>query len=261
MSVTYTVAAGENGYVDTGPTWVTGAAGVLLVAASSALPAALRLTTLPVSSQARSKPPTPIYTSSLTYSSMSLYLYKIGGGSGTLTVRVMTSPTAAAWSGSNLPTVTSGTLVATLVDTSTSGPLTIPLDPATGSTTSKLGNITPIYRSSRWPGSLAFVLVWTGATRLRLQSAEGAALLPNPSLYAPALITESVPEFTGLEGPAKAQSRADRCPRCGQPSLRETWLQDGYGKTFVCQDCWDPGDPLWHRRTPRPSKPGINDVG
>ena len=46
--------------------------------------------------------------------------------------------------------------------------------------------------------------------------------------------------FTGLEGPWRAQGRADECPKCGGKSTRDRWVRDRYTKLMVCPRCYDP---------------------
>lgn len=162
------------------------------------------------------------------------------------TWNVYLSPTIdpAAFSAGNPPS-TAWTRVGTLADNGPAGVRQIPLDGAL---------MARRYRDTRWRGKFALALEYTGVGIPTVSLVERGTTLPT-------LTVEPYPAFTGFEGHVEAQSRADRCPRCGIPSLRETWAVDGYSKTFVCPDCWDPADPLWNRRTPRPVRPGINDVG
>lgn len=43
--------------------------------------------------------------------------------------------------------------------------------------------------------------------------------------------------------PELRDSRPDFCPRCGNPTFREDWVRDGYTKSRVCTECYDPPDP------------------
>lgn len=55
--------------------------------------------------------------------------------------------------------------------------------------------------------------------------------------------------FTGLEGPWRAEGRADECPKCGGKSTRDKWVKDGYGRgVMVCPRCWDPENTVGRNR-------------
>ena len=72
---------------------------------------------------------------------------------------------------------------------------------------------------------------------------------------------EVLPELTGLDGLQynRAQSRVDRCRKCGLPSLRQEWVRDGYSKLLVCPNCWDPKQRDEDRQPVQPEDPlGIN---
>lgn len=58
----------------------------------------------------------------------------------------------------------------------------------------------------------------------------------------PTLVGDETPFLTGLPTDKNRLSRADWCPRCGQPIFREQLITDGYTKSLVCRDCWDPGE-------------------
>ena len=80
----------------------------------------------------------------------------------------------------------------------------------------------------------------------------------------PVLTADVIPELTGLDGLeyARGQSRVDRCPKCGIPSLRETWVLDGWSKHLVCPHCWDPVDREENRQPVLPEDDqGINPTG
>ena len=208
----------------------------------------------PVTTATRIRPPSPIYTSRQTYISTKLQLTTTSSAAGTLTVRMTPDVVPPPfWSG-YLPS-TLGTSVfsgsyymngKTRVELSTPGVKLIPLD---------LGQLTLRYRRPQWQGAWAFSLQWVGAGDLVLATRQTSATA------GPVMVVESVSEMSGIQGDVKAQSRVDRCPRCSRPSIREEWVVDGYSKTFVCKDCFDPADPLWYRRVPRPVRPGINDAG
>lgn len=54
--------------------------------------------------------------------------------------------------------------------------------------------------------------------------------------------------FRALSGPWQAMGRADECPICGRKSTRDTWVFSEWHKRMVCPECFDPVDPLEHRR-------------
>lgn len=56
------------------------------------------------------------------------------------------------------------------------------------------------------------------------------------------LLVETVGELSGLEGSIEAGklSRPEFCSRCGHPVFRQDLVKDGYTRTLVCQDCYDP---------------------
>ena len=243
----YLVEADEDGYVLAGPTWDGTSYGLILPSSGSRL-AGMRFTGFPVTHAARGAG--MLYTAAFTYDTILLSLAAPIAPEGTLTVRLSPEVSPDQYSGTNLPLAADGEIVGT-VDIDGVGPVVIPLD---------IGKMTARYRRYDWPGAFALSLQWTGAGDLTVLSREGANALATPA-FAPTITVTGVGELTGLEGPWKARSRADRCPRCGHPSVREEWVRDGYTRTLVCKRCWDPDDPLRYRRVPRPETPGINDAG
>ena len=215
MSMTYVAVAGEDGYLDSG-TW-TGNANYLYLSSDGASLGGVRFTGFPVTTATRIRPPSPIYTSRDTYTSLALRVTSDRTAVGTLTVRLTPDVAPAAFATANPPTIT-GPLVATLVNPGAAGTKTIPL---------LLGPMTLRYRRPTWPGAWALVLQWVGGNDVLIRSAEYATAQANPSL-APALVIDAVSEMSGIQGDVKAQSRVDRCPRCSRPSIREEWVMDGY---------------------------------
>lgn len=149
------------------------------------------------------------------------------GGTGTATVSVVDLHNVPTFSASYRPSRTQQILVGTGTGTpSTSGGLVIPLslNTSAGQATrlkASMGGGTTVY-------NLGLVVTWSGSSFLAGVSLVG---------------TYSDETFTGLEGPWRAQGRADRCPRCGMPSTRDTWVRDGYLPGMrVCPKCYDPPD-------------------
>ena len=125
------------------------------------------------------------------------------------------------------------------------------------SITVDLDDLYPVYRTSNWNGKLAFLFrahnipapvinfFWRGFTEVTL---------PITRVGGP-----EIAFVAGLSGyDVHAQSRVDRCDRCGSYDLRERFTDDGYSKGLsVCGDCWDPEDPP--TRPIPPDLPPIND--
>jgi len=114
------------------------------------------------------------------------------------------------------------------------------------------GTINPYYLKSDWNGVLVFELRTDSATGPTIATAENAT-------YDGAVLTaESVSFLTGISGPWRAQSRVDRCDKCGLIDVREKFVKDGFNPgLWVCKDCWDPED-LPYEPIP-PDAPPIND--
>lgn len=89
---------------------------------------------------------------------------------------------------------------------------------------------------SSFQGHIALVLTFTGDVTF--------------STAAP-LVGDETPFLTGLPTTKRRYSRADWCPRCGQPIFREQLIRDGYTKSLVCSDCWDRAE----QRYPMPRYP------
>lgn len=106
------------------------------------------------------------------------------------------------------------------------------------------------YTHQGWSGEFLVSIFTEGGTFTALGSTVG-------------LVRTSVPEqLSGLANQPPGLSRADRCPRCGQPSLRETWIREtgdrsGYTGSLVCPSCWD--EPFHERRGPDPEPPPIKE--
>ena len=75
-------------------------------------------------------------------------------------------------------------------------------------------------------------------------------LAPANPLLVPTFVGDEVPFLSGLPSNKAMSSRADWCPRCGQPLFREQLIEDGYTKGLVCSDCYDPPEPRGRRFTP-----------
>ena len=73
-------------------------------------------------------------------------------------------------------------------------------------------------------------------------------IAPSTVALRPTFIGDETPYLTGLPSNKPMQSRADYCPRCGQPIFREQLSKDGYTGTLVCADCWDPAERRQRRR-------------
>jgi hypothetical protein len=56
----------------------------------------------------------------------------------------------------------------------------------------------------------------------------------------PVIVIDQEPFLTGLRTGKQMQSKATFCPRCGTPTFREYLVKDGFTKSLVCTDCWDP---------------------
>lgn len=113
----------------------------------------------------------------------------------------------------------------------------------------------PLYSHSSWQGQ--FQVIWS------FISSNGPAFIEfwhstaHPG-QEDRLFADAYPFVKGLEGDVEAQSRKDRCPKCGRWDIRERFIEDGYHRgLLVCEECWDPEDPP--TRPIPPDVPPIND--
>ncbi len=115
-----------------------------------------------------------------------------------------------------------------------------------------LDSLYPVYRQSNWNGRLNFFFQHTG-------QAIGINFYSGDSAFPPRIETVELPFLTGVEKYVDARSRVDRCPRCGEITIREKLIQDGFisGNYLVCKECWDPEDVV--ARPIPPDLPPIND--
>lgn len=203
--------------------------------------AGFRFTTLPARSVAQGSGTLWNATTILTSATLTLTA-GLGQAGGTLTVYVVPETHPAAFSNSRLPNTLSEVQVGSLATGAITGgqTLSIPLTIAT---------LTPYHRASGFQGAMAFSVHWAAT------SAQTLLLTEFPNTGMPTLVTEELPEITGLEGPWKAEARADRCPKCGTLSTRDTWVRDGYTKMMVCPNCWDPVDDTGRFRPSREGPP------
>lgn len=117
-----------------------------------------------------------------------------------------------------------------------------------------LDEVFPVYRNSGWQGRLNLILnYWAHSNPPLFHTLEGLG-----GTREPRLVSEEVPYITGISGPVDAQSRVDRCGKCGKLDVREHFRQDGYSKgLWVCEECWDPEEPP--EQAIPPDRPPIND--
>jgi hypothetical protein len=180
------------------------------------------------------------------YPTMTLnWVWSVGNATAyTLSVYVVNEADPDSYSLTNEPTTTDTNLVGTATGA-------LPIDQDTFSLSLDMGPIAGAYRRTGWNRILAFAV---------FADSGSVAFYPDEHLTitGPQLVVgDPLPEFTGLVGHGPGISRADRCPRCGQPSLRETWIRDGYKKILVCPPCWDP--PSVRRRLVTPRAPRFED--
>jgi hypothetical protein len=105
--------------------------------------------------------------------------------------------------------------------------------------------ITAAQRHKSWIGSLRLSLFHTAAGSYSMSN---ITLTSDEELF-----------VTGLSGPWRAQGRADRCPKCGGLSTRDTWVQDGYTNYRVCPRCYDPPDEVGRHVKPGREREGIGE--
>ncbi len=163
--------------------------------------------------------------------SMVLTLTTVATATPTLTVSgIPDKPELAEWSTSNLPNPQRRIqAVEAYRIASPGGVLTLSLDP---------GIFISLQRNSDWNGYFSLVFKSTASILIQVDSlaVETTAASWKPSLAD----TES------------HQSRPDLCARCGQPVWRENLIRDGYTRTLVCEDCFDPPEiPIPSSRPPR----------
>jgi hypothetical protein len=119
-----------------------------------------------------------------------------------------------------------------------------------------LAELFTLYRQSSWNGTINVIFEAYRPIAPLLQWRWYSHLSTSDPTR---LVTEEIAFVAGLSGyDVHAQSRVDRCDRCGSYDLRERFTDDGYSKGLsVCRDCWDPEDPP--TRPIPPDLPPIND--
>lgn len=169
--------------------------------------------------------------------------------SGTLTFRLRVEADPGEFSNSNLPQGGTSGLVVTSVDpfaTATTASVVFNLQAAVteGALGTSFDTVLSRLRRGDWAGRYAISITHdlTGGDSLVFDTS------------AVTLSVDAEGALTGLDGPMWKSSRPDFCPRCGQVSLRETWVRDGVTKTLVCPDCYDPPDLSRHRRPRKPRR-------
>lgn len=161
-----------------------------------------------------------------------LYAPLDDGGPGTATVYVVDQPNCQPFSNSNRPSRLPQVLVGTGTGTPTSTtPISIPI--SLNNSTGQATRVRATISAGSSTANLGLLVVWSGADFQGDLSLSGTY----------------TNDFTGLEGPWRALGRADRCPKCGFPSTRDTWVRDGYTQMRVCPKCYDPPDEVG--RSPR----------
>ncbi len=188
-----------------------------------------------------------------TISSLAVTFSVLSATAGDVVVRVRSELDPGAFADGNLPETGEGITLATFTDPfalAATATFTIPLAAGANSTAFRNNFDTVASRFGRagWVGRVALSITDTLAAPVAVV-ATGATLAVG-----------AVPAISGLDGPGSGRSRPDACPKCGDISLRETWVRDGYTRMMVCPNagCWDPPD-LVGRRTPRPRRPLINE--
>jgi hypothetical protein len=113
------------------------------------------------------------------------------------------------------------------------------------------------FRGPGMNGGLIGITLWPTAWHSAIPG-NSATVVANATTE---LHAEVIPELSGLDGLEynRAQSRVDRCRKCGLPSLRQEWVRDGYTKLLVCPHCQDPVQRDENRQPVQPEDPlGIN---
>lgn len=195
----------------------------------------LRFTGLPFRSVARGAGQLHNATTILATTSLSLVQNFGGGGGGTLRIEIVPEANPAVFGPDGTATRNPGTLNEALVTTYTVAP-SLPI-PTTHTIGLDPGPIGAFQRRDGFQGVVAFSILWTATSSGQTIFFNDFVIVPRPTFT-----TTEGPVFTGLEGPWQAQGRADYCPKCAQPSTRDTWVMDGYTKSMVCSRCWDPAD-------------------
>lgn len=177
----------------------------------------------------------------------------VNAPAGTLTIDLINDIDLQPFSNANLPsnlnaiTVWSG-LPAFAVDTAVSFTFDLnPDNPPTGgfvSTTFESPLQVIGHGSFQGVIGLALTYVDGGVTNFH------SYLAPSNTAWIPALVGDETPLLSGLPTTKHRLSRADWCPRCGQPIFREQLITDGYTKSLVCSDCWDRAEERYPRYVP-----------
>ena len=115
----------------------------------------------------------------------------------------------------------------------------------TGSYVGGMESAAQVLGHSGFQGMIGLVFEYDEA----LVSVHGPLAPGNPALV-PTFVGDETPFLTGLPTTKHRLSRADWCPRCGQPIFREELSPDGFTKSLVCADCWDRGEERYPRFVP-----------
>jgi hypothetical protein len=175
----------------------------------------------------------------------------VGGGAGTFTVGFVTDLDLQPFSNTNLPstqtTITVYSAAHTfVVGTTVTFPINLGVNELqTGNFVGGMETANAGLCHSGFQGVIGLVLTFTGAV-----TTFHSYLAPSVVALRPTFIGDETPYLTGLLSNKPMMSRADYCPRCGQPTFREYLTEDGYTKTLVCSDCWDPAERRERRRKP-----------
>lgn len=169
---------------------------------------------------------------------------QLANTTGTITIGLVSTLSPPAFSNSNLPEDATTIPVAEVTKTFAIGTKTFEFDLG-----ARLSN-DPLNRSAYWVSAGG---LFTGARELSIGLTISATLNTNIFIASLELVLESVPHLSGLNTAEPKRSMAAFCPRCGNPGFKEEWVRDGYTKSYVCRDCWDPPDrsEAWQRRRHR----------
>ena len=176
---------------------------------------------------------------------------------GTLTVNFCRTPAMQPFSDTNFPSTQPGLIevyseeITWIPDTPVEIPIPLTIDQL--QTNSGVGNfdsdsIMSTIRHELFNGTIAFTLLWADAGIFSIHS----PMAPYTQTLLPTLVGDNTPAlYSGLPTTHHRMSRADSCPRCGQPIFREQLVRDGYTKSLVCSECWDRAE----ERYPLPKHP------
>lgn len=161
------------------------------------------------------------------YTALSLTLRQVSGtGTGTVTVYCVRENSCRAFSTASMPSarrlVEVGSVAADFTTPNAEATVSLSLNEALGAATP----LKTVLSFGADANALGLALAW--------DSVDDVVVAPT------ALALTYQDAFTGLEGPWKAQGRADHCPKCGLPSTRDRWVRDRFSDRMVCRRCYDP---------------------